>query len=141
MGDPDFKSPGYKIVPVKIIIPAGLTIVLFVTAIFVFILPMIEDFLMDGKREGILRLTESAWSVLELYHEQEQQGLMTKEQAQAQAVLVLSRLRYGEQRTDYFWVNDFQPVMIMHPYRRDLEGKDIGAFEDPSGKKAVFGRC
>lgn len=135
MVDAGFKSSGYKVVLVRIINPAALTIVLVVTATFLFILPMLETSLMDGKREGIMRLTENAWSVLALYHKQEQQGQLTREQAQAQAALVLSHLRYGEAHSEYFWINDFGPVMIMHPYRRDLVGKNIGLFKDQLGKK------
>ena len=43
-------------------------------------------------------------------------------------------MRYGPESKDYFWINDMQPRLIMHPYRTDLEGKDIAGFTDPSGK-------
>ncbi|MGD8971256.1 MAG: cache domain-containing protein, partial [Desulfobacterales bacterium] len=51
------------------------------------------------------------------------------------AVEELRRLRYGPESKDYFWINDMHPHLIMHPYRPDLEGKDISGFSDPSGKK------
>jgi hypothetical protein len=35
----------------------------------------------------------------------------------------------------FFWINDTHPRMIMHPYRADLEGKDVTDTEDPAGKK------
>ncbi len=134
MVESGLKFPVFKTLPVRIIIPAALTIALFVTAIFWFILPMLETYLMDAKREGILNLTDSAWSILALCHEQEQSGQLTKEAAQARAIELLSHLRYGPQGSDYFWINDYRPVMIMHPYRRDLVGKYVGSFQDPSGK-------
>lgn len=134
MVDSGIKTPVFKTLPVRIIIPAALTIALFVIAIFWFILPMLETFLMDAKREGVLNLTDSAWSILELCHQQEQEGELTTDQAQSRAIELLSHLRYGPQGTDYFWINDSRPVMIMHPYRKDLVGKNVGEFQDPAGK-------
>jgi methyl-accepting chemotaxis protein len=33
----------------------------------------------------------------------------------------------------YFWINDFQPKMIMHPIVTDLNGKDLKDYKDPNG--------
>ncbi len=52
-----------------------------------------------------------------------------------QASNVVRELRYGDEGKDYFWITDRRPVMIMHPYRPDLDGKDLSNFEDPHGKK------
>ncbi len=119
----------------RIVIPVALTISLFIMTIFLLIIPMLERYMMDGKREGILHLTESAWSTLSLYHDQAELGLMNREEAQEKAMAHLEHLRYGPERKDYFWINDTTPVMIMHPYRHDLVGKNIAGFEDPAGKK------
>ena len=41
------------------------------------------------------------------------------------AVRALRAIRYrGE---EYVWVNDMAPRMVMHPFRADLDGKEIGA--------------
>ena len=32
-------------------------------------------------------------------------------------------MRYGAEGKDYFWSTDYSPNIIMHPYRKDLEGK------------------
>ena len=40
-------------------------------------------------------------------------------------------LRYDKK--DYFWINDMQPVMIMHPYFKKLIGKDVSRYKDPEG--------
>ena len=47
----------------------------------------------------------------------------------------LEHLRYGPDLKDYFWINDTRPVMIMHPYRPDLVGKNVAEFKDPAGNK------
>ena len=122
-------------IPIRILLPVVLTVVLFVTTIFLIILPLIEASLMTRKREMIHQLTESALSTLHLYAEKEQSGQMTRETAQSRAIEHLRRVRYGAELKDYFWINDMHPVMIMHPYRPDLEGRDISDLADPSGKR------
>jgi signal transduction histidine kinase len=127
--------PGlFQALPVRIIIPVTLTILLFILTIFLLIIPMMERSMMDGKRETTRHLTETAWSILDFYHDKEIRGLISGDQARRTAVALLEQLRYGDDHKDYFWINDDTPVMIMHPYRPDLEGKDVAEFTDPSGR-------
>jgi signal transduction histidine kinase len=120
--------------PFRIIIPVALTLILFILTIFLLIIPLLEKNMMEGKRQTILHLTETAWSTLGLYHEQSRIGILSEEAAQKKAIAHLAQLRYGPDLKDYFWINDMTPVMIMHPYRPDLVGQDISGFEDPAGK-------
>lgn len=130
---PHTKASPLQALPVRIIIPVALTIILFILTIFLFILPRMESSMMDGKRETTRHLTETAWSVLEFFHNQADRGALSTDQAQQAAVVLLEQLRYGDDRKDYFWINDDTPVMIMHPYRPDLEGQNVTAFTDPAG--------
>lgn len=122
-------------IPIRIFLPVVLTVLLFILTIFLLILPEMQARLMEGKREVIRELVASAWSSLEGYAEQERQGLITRQEAQTLAMNNIRGLRYGDNFKDYFWINDMQPRMIMHPYRPDLEGKDISTFADPTGKR------
>jgi methyl-accepting chemotaxis protein len=36
---------------------------------------------------------------------------------------------------NYFWINNMQPEMVMHPIKPKLNGKDLSGFEDTKGKK------
>ncbi len=47
----------------------------------------------------------------------------------------IAALRYGDTNSDYFWINDASPTMIMHPIKPALNGKDLSALADPNGKK------
>ena len=129
-----------KRIPFRIFLPVVLTVLLFIMTIFLFILPATEERMMEGKREVIRELVASVWSSLDGYARQERQGVMTRDQAQALAIEHIRGLRYGRDFKDYFWINDMQPRMIMHPYRPDLEGKDISTFSDPAGKR-LFLSC
>ena len=127
-------------IPIRIFLPVVLTVLLFIMTIFLLILPMMEERLMEGKREVIRELVASAWSSLDGFARQERQGTLTREKAQALAIDHIRGLRYGQESKDYFWINDMQPRMVMHPYRPDLEGKDISTFSDPAGKR-LFLSC
>ncbi|MBW2095632.1 MAG: cache domain-containing protein [Deltaproteobacteria bacterium] len=47
----------------------------------------------------------------------------------------IGKLRYGPKNQDYFWINDMQPKMVMHPYKPNLNGKDLSGIKDPDGKE------
>ncbi|WP_319404612.1 methyl-accepting chemotaxis protein [uncultured Desulfosarcina sp.] len=46
---------------------------------------------------------------------------------------LVGAMRYNE--TDYLWINDMGPTMVMHPIKPALNGKDLSDFKDPDGKK------
>jgi methyl-accepting chemotaxis protein len=78
-------------------------------------------------------VVEVAYSVLEHYQRQVREGAMTEQEAKNAAVKAVKTLRYEE--NDYFWINDLTPVMIMHPFKPELEGKDLSDYKDPRGKQ------
>lgn len=119
----------------NVAIPAILTLALFVAAIFAIILPSWEESFLERKREMISELTKVAWSTMDSAHKKELAGLLTKEEAQKQAIEAIGNIRFGKEGKDYFWINDMQPTMVMHPYRPDLDGTDISNYSDPEGKR------
>ena len=119
----------------RIIFPTLLAILLFVTSMFLIIIPLLEGELMEDKREMIRELTNSAWSLLEEQYTNEKEGLLTKPEAQKRALHEIQSLRYGKERKDYFWITDTTPVMVMHPYRDDLIGKNLLEYTDKYEKK------
>jgi PAS domain S-box-containing protein len=119
----------------KIVLPTIFSILLFILTIFFFIIPRFKENNMNGKREMIKELTNSALSILSKYENDEREGLLTRDEAQRTAISRIQYLRYGEENKDYFWITDMTPVMIMHPFRDDLNGKDLSDFTDPHGKR------
>ncbi len=117
----------------RILLPTGLVLVLFVAFLFGMLLPDFERAMMDRKRDLIRELTRSAVSVLKEYHAEEVAGRMTREEAKAAAATRVRDLRYGPDAKDYFWITDMHPRMVMHPFRQELEGQDLTTFEDPGG--------
>ncbi len=119
---------------IRIVMPTAVTIVLFIASIFWIIIPTIEKNSLDRKREMIRELTNSAWNILAKLEHDEKNGLLTREQAQQRAIEQISNLHYGQEMKDYFWINDMHPRMVIHPYRSDLNGKDVSDYVDPDGR-------
>ena len=120
--------------PLNIVLPVLITLALFVITLFWVLLPRLELHLMDRKREMIRELTESAWSSVGYYHSLAEKGVLTDPEARRQAKELLRNVRFGPEGKDYFWINDMRPVLIMHPYRPDLEGRDASEMTDSTGK-------
>ncbi|MBD3175903.1 MAG: CBS domain-containing protein, partial [Armatimonadia bacterium] len=117
----------------QIVVPTVLALILFVAAMFGFVLPTTERSLLSQKRDTIRELTNAAWSVVAAYERDVREGRLTEAEAKRLALDRVESLRYGEEGKDYFWIQDFTPRMIMHPYREDLEGEDVSDFTDPTG--------
>jgi len=119
----------------RVVVPTILTIVMFISGILFFIVPTVAKNSLDRKREMIRELTNSAWNILAKLENDERQGLITRQQAQHQAIEQIRSLHYGQTVKDYFWINDMHPRMVIHPYRTDLDGKDLSGYTDPDGKQ------
>lgn len=91
--------------------------------------------LMEDRQEKVRSLVESAHSLVGHYESLSRKGALPVEEAQQQALQALRKIRYGAD--DYFWVNDMGPVMLMHPFKPELEGKNVSSVKDPNGK-ALF---
>lgn len=118
----------------NVALPVGLTVVLFIGAVFFLTLPSFEANLMSAKRETIKELTSLTWEILNNFEKKVQTGEISRSQAQQLAREYIRDLRYGPERKDYFWINDMHPSMVMHPYRTELNGSDLTNYTDPEGK-------
>ena len=101
----------------------------------VVMLKQIKDDLYQAKAQKTMHVVQTATGVLGHFNSLEKTGALTREQAQQQAIAAVRSLRYGG--TDYFWINDLRPVMVMHPTNGKLENQDLSGIRDPDGF-AVF---
>jgi methyl-accepting chemotaxis protein len=100
--------------------------------VYFLILPTFERNLM-ADREGATRVAvESVFGILKDFEGRVGKGELTPEQARTQAAALIKGLRYNG--AEYFWINDLSPKMIMHPYKPELDGKDLAGNQDPDGK-------
>ena len=118
----------------RVALPTVLSIVLFSVAVFAIILPAFERGLLTRKKEMLRELTKTVCATLARYEGRAQSGEFTRGEGQRRALEHVRALRYGADLKDYFWINDLQPQMVLHPYRTDLEGQDLTDYADPAGK-------
>jgi methyl-accepting chemotaxis protein len=121
----------------KIIGIFGIIILLFMGFVFLWVIPKTKQLVMQQKQDQLQYLVQSALSIVQTYHQDEQQGKLTREEAKLRAMQLIKNLRYGQENKDYIWINDFAPKMVMHPFRPDLDNKDLSNLKDPQGK-ALF---
>ncbi|TAH69291.1 MAG: HAMP domain-containing protein [Rhodopseudomonas palustris] len=64
-----------------------------------------------------------------------QKGDLSAADAQKRALARIAALRYGN--NDYFFVNDMNNVTLMNPMAPQLNGKNMAALKDPTGKAFI----
>ncbi len=119
----------------RIVLPAVLAILLFVVSVFGFVIPAFENNAIEQKRLMLNELTNTAWSILNNYHQEAASGLLSHDEARAKAIAEVEALRYGPDKKDYFWIIDEEPSMVMHPYVHELMGQSLHDYTDLDGKQ------
>ncbi|NLS13976.1 methyl-accepting chemotaxis protein [Vibrio sp. SM6] len=94
-----------------------------------------QNDLMLAKQVKTQHLVQVATGIMRHYHQLELVGELSRETAQHLSKQAIASLRYGAD--DYFWINDMQPKMVMHPFKPELNGNDLSNSRDPNGK-ALF---
>lgn len=89
--------------------------------------------LLDEKYSQTKHVVETATGVFKHFYKLEQSGELTRAEAQRFAMQTIKDTRYDE--TEYFWINDYDAVMIMHSVSPALDGKALADLEDKNGKK------
>lgn len=84
----------------------------------------------NERKEEARRLIEAAIGGLQFFYSLEQSGVMSHEQAQQQAARAIGSLRFG--KNGYFWLNDMQGTMIMHPLSEYI-GRNLYDAQDNQG--------
>ncbi|SMG61397.1 methyl-accepting chemotaxis protein [Paraburkholderia susongensis] len=87
--------------------------------------------MVSDRRDQLRALIDQANHIVGRYYALAQQHALSEDEAKKQALATLSAMRYG---TDgYLSINDSQPVMLMHPIKHELVGKNLAQFTDPAG--------
>ena len=110
----------------------GTVIILAFALVFVWVVPKVKNNMYDAKYLMTKNVVEAAWGVLDYYSKQAKTNAITSDEAQKKAMEAIKNLRYGN--NDYFWINDLQPRMIMHPLKPEMDGKSLVDYKDPNGK-------
>ena len=115
----------------RLMVLVGLVAVMFV-GIGVFSLSGLRDALYEQKSDETRRIVEVAYSLVQDFHARAGRGELTEAKAQEGALAALKALRYeGDQ---YFWVNNMDALMLMHPTAPKLVGTSLLTLKDAHGE-------
>ncbi len=114
----------------------GLTVIIsFSFIMFFYFIPSVDNAIYETKKEKLKDIVDSSAFTIEAMYRDSKAKNETDDIIHANIKEYVSRVRYGSTGKDYLWLNDFQPVMILHPYRQDLNGKNLTDYKDPNGKQ------
>ncbi|KVE36455.1 methyl-accepting chemotaxis protein [Burkholderia sp. TSV86] len=85
------------------------------------------------RRAQLANLTAQAYGVSEYFHVLAQQRAMPEADAKRAALDAIAAMRYG--KDGYVSINDSRPVIVMHPIKPELNGKDASNLADPAGTR------
>jgi methyl-accepting chemotaxis protein len=88
--------------------------------------------LLAEKQQKTKNLVEVPYSVMQQQYQMEKEGKISRAEAQRRTIDAVRPMRY--EGSNYFWINDEHPTMIMHPIKPELDGTDLNSLKDPSGK-------
>ncbi|HEY6898600.1 MAG TPA: methyl-accepting chemotaxis protein [Rhodocyclaceae bacterium] len=87
----------------------------------------------EAKALEAREFVRQAMAVLQVNQRLAQEGKIPEAEAKQRAIDVIAQMRHGD--NDYFWLQDAQAHVVMHPIKPELNGKDMSDFKDPSGQK------
>ncbi len=96
-------------------------------------LSQLHTSLLAQKYEKNRQVVNVAFSVIEHYHRKVASDELTEDAAMQAAKDAIKALRYEGQ--NYFWLQDDEPRMIMHPFKPSLDGNSLVNTTDDNGKR------
>lgn len=84
---------------------------------------------LKARKQQVKEQVDNAYSLIQYYHDQA--SVIGEEAAKEQALKAVAALRYGS--GGYFWINDYQHTLLMHPLKPQLNGSDVTNKTDASG--------
>jgi methyl-accepting chemotaxis protein len=119
-----FRSLSAKVLALALL-PVGLFLLFFAA----YVLPTLHRSVMASRQAGVRQVVDLAVTMLEAQDAKVRAGLQPLEATQARAKEVIESLRYD--RTNYLWVQSPGPRIVLHPIRKEWNGKATDDLGDP----------
>ncbi len=87
----------------------------------------------SGYNAEIKSEVQSTISVLQSEYDKFAAGEKTEEQAKEDAKEIIRIMRYRDDQSGYFWIDDTNYILVMHPVLADQEGAYRFELKDPNG--------
>jgi len=115
----------------KMFLMGGVLTLGFPVVLITWLLPAQRTYSYKMRKDDIRHVIEAASSVVGYYGQQASSGVLPVAQAQSLAKESLRSIHF--EGSNYVWINDTRPFMIMHPANPALDGKDLSDYKDPNG--------
>ncbi len=87
----------------------------------------------DGYRTEIKSQVQSVLAILQAEYDKAAAGVLTEEEAKAEAAEIVRAMRYRDDDSGYFWIDDTDYILVMHPILPEQEGNNRYDLEDQNG--------
>jgi methyl-accepting chemotaxis protein len=88
---------------------------------------------MKGYDESVRYQVQNVISLLDAIYSRQQAGELTEEEAKTEAKALVKSLRYGDDGTGYFWIDNTDFTLEAHPILPQNEGKNRRDLKDQNG--------
>lgn len=88
--------------------------------------------MLADRQDKVRNLVEVAHATVANYEQEARAGRLSVEEAKKAAMAAVKAMRYD--KVEYFWINDLNDLMVMHPIKPELDGKKLDQLKDKNGK-------
>lgn len=115
----------------KLTAMAGATIAALIV-LFVVLLISGKNQMLEDRQAKVRNLVEVAHTTVAHFEKEARDGKISVDEAKKGAMNALREMRYD--KVEYFWINDLNDQMVMHPIKPELDGKKLDQLKDKNGK-------
>ena len=96
-----------------------------------------ENARLDGYNTEIKSQVQSVIAILQAEYDKSQNGILTEDEAKKEAAEIVRNMRYRDDGSGYFWIDDTDYNLVMHPILADQEGNNRYDLTDQNGIKII----
>lgn len=87
----------------------------------------------SGYRAEIKSQVQSVLTILQAEYDKAAAGMLTEEEAKREAAEIVRAMRYRDDDSGYFWIDDKDYILVMHPILAEQEGNNRYDLKDQNG--------
>ncbi len=91
----------------------------------------------EGYKTEIKSQVQSTIAIMQAEYDKYMAGEKTEEEAKYDAKETIRAMRYRDDQSGYFWIDDTDYILVMHPILVENEGNNRYDLEDPNGVMIV----
>lgn len=92
---------------------------------------------LESYKSEIKSEVQSAISIISTCYDSYKDGDMSEEEAKQKALTIIRGMRYGDDNSGYFWIDDTDYNLVMHPILPEQEGNNRKDLTDKNGVKII----